>query len=300
MKTEDYPSVVAVVLNWNQVELTITCLESLYSQEKINLQLVVVDNGSTDRSARILRERFSGINIIENAYNMGFAGGFNVGISYALKLGVENLFLVNNDTFADPLMLRILVENMQPGVGILSPAIYYASAPDKLWSVGGMINPLLLEIVDFHMHGLSIPAPVIERDFLPSCAWLVRREVFEKIGLLDERFFPIYYDDLDFCLRTRRAGFRILLVRDARLWHKVAQSSGGEHKPRERYLMARNGAYYFRKNMRWWQFPFIILYRMGSTLLWTLRLLIKPDIEALRAYLKGLLDGWLGAAPGEK
>ncbi len=297
MLIDNYPSVYAIIVNWNKPNLTIDCIDSLFHQNNINLQLVVVDNGSKDESVRLIKEKFSGIDIIENPHNLGFSGGFNVGINYALEKGAQNLFLVNNDTVADPQMLHILMKNFKPERSILSPAIYYADAPDKLWSVGGKINPVLLEIIDLHLNGPSIPSAVVEKDFLPCCAWLIRREVFESIGLFDQVFSPAYYEDLDFCLRARRAGFHITLVRDAKLWHKVSQSSGGEHKPRERYLMARNSGYYFRKNMRWWQSPFIVLFRMGSAFLWTLRLLIRPDIEALRAFLKGLFDGWLRPLP---
>lgn len=295
-----YPEIFVVVLNWNQADLTIECLESLCQQEEVSLSITVVDNGSADGSPALIRERFPKINIIENGVNLGFAGGNNVGIAQALKQGFKYIFVVNNDTYADPKMLHRLVEALKPGIGITAPAIYYASSPEELWSVGGKINPILLEVIGIYARRRKIPAPLVERDFLPACAWLVDRQVFEKVGLLDESFFPIYYEDLDFCLRTRRAGFRLQLVRDARLWHKVSQSSGGEHKPQERYLMARNSGYYFRKNMRFWQIPWIVLYRTGSALLWTFRLIFKRDFAALRAYWKGLLDGWLGVMPKAK
>lgn len=288
-----------IILNWNQLNDTIECIDSITNQTYKDLDIVVIDNGSTDNSAFEIRKRYPEIKVIENEKNLGFQGGMNVGIRYALSNNAELILLLNNDIIADPGMIRHLLENFPDDAGIVSPIMYYYSKPSEIWSSGGDINPILIESIKSHKNKKKIDnsTGLIERDFLPSCAWVVRKDVFEKIGYLDEVYFPIYYDDLDFCLRTRRAGYKLYINTSAKLWHKVSASSGGEYNPRERYLMARNSGYYFRKNMKFWQSPFILFHRCGSAILWTGRLLIKRDYIGLKNYWKGLLVGWFGPMP---
>jgi GT2 family glycosyltransferase len=283
----------AVLLNWNQYQDTRESIESLLKQKGVSIHFTLVDNGSVDDSVQRLRETFPWLEIIENGKNLGFAPGNNVGIRHVLDLGAQNILLINNDIDADPDMLKHMVEHLKSGVGIVCPAIYYFNNPDTIWSAGGKFNPLLLEMITSQRSSGFLTQEVIERDFMPSCAWLVQRDVFETVGLLDERFF-LYYDDLDYCLRLRKMGYKILLVPQARLWHKVSQSSGGENKPRERYFMGLSSGLYFRKHMRFWQVPFILPFRLVSALSWTFRLSRKKNMAGIRSYWKGLSKGWLG------
>ncbi len=290
---ESAPTVFAVTLNWNRPQDTLACLDSLRRQQPVAPKLLVVDNGSTDESVELIRSAYADVELLETGRNLGFAAGFNVGIRYALKHGAEYIFLVNNDTVAHPSMLAQLLSSATATVGIVAPAIFYADQPDCIWSVGGAISPWLLEMTDHHGRGQPMPTAPVERDFLSGCALLVRREVFEQIGLFDENFF-MYYEDLDFCLRARRQGYRLLLVPQARLWHQVSQSSGGADSPMERFYMALNSGRYFRKHMRGWQYLTILPHRALSALRWTLRLMWRRDGMALKAYWRGLLKGWLG------
>ncbi len=286
--------VLIYVLNWNQPDLTLDCVNSLLDQKgDIESKITIIDNGSADDSIEIFQKELpETIAIISNQKNLGFQGGMNTGISDALQKDAEFILLLNNDTVADPYMLDNLVNRFPEDAGLVSPLMLYYDHPDRAWSIGGKINLVFLEITKPYQEFLPIPEKILERDFLPSCAWLIKRTVFETVGYLDERFFPIYYDDLDFCLRVRRAGFRIYLIPQAKLWHKVSLSVGGQYSPTERYLMARNSGYYFRKNMRCWQAPLIFLYRLGSAFLWTFRLIIKGNMTALKSYWKGFFEGW--------
>lgn len=293
MDSSTVPDVHVVILTWNHIEDTVECLDSMVSQEGVRAHIIVVDNGSTDDTVATLRRRYPEVIVIENGRNLGVPAGFNVGIRYALAKDVENILLLNNDTVAHPQMLYHLVNQLDRKTGIVSPLIYYASEPQKVWSIGGMINPLLLEMVKPQGGNVSPPEHTTLRTFLPSCATLVKRYVFEEAGMFDERFSPIYYDDLDFCLRAMRKGIGLAVVPEAVLWHKVSQSSGGEYKPRERYYMARNSGIYFRKNMFFWQAPLILPYRLGSAILWTWRLSRKRNFSGLRAYWLGLYHGWI-------
>ena len=280
------------MLNWNRAQDSGECIDSLLAQINVNLHIMVVDNGSIDNSVEFLNNRYPQIEILVQDRNLGFPAGMNKGIQYALSKRAQYIFLINNDTVTSPDMMEKLLNDMKPGVGIVAPAIFYAKPADRVWSIGGMINPILLEMPISSGKVARLPEHTIARDFVSGCAMLVKNEVFQKVGGFDERFSPAYYEDLDLCLRVRKAGFTILLEPQAKLWHKVSLSSGGECNPHERYLMARNSAIYFRKHMRFWQAPFILAYRSASALRWTARLIRRKDTKAWVAYMKGLMDGW--------
>jgi GT2 family glycosyltransferase len=133
---------------------------------------------------------------------------------------------------------------------------------------------------------------VIERDFLLGCAMLMTRALLEKVGLFDTGYHPAYYEDVDLCVRARRAGFRLLLVPSAKMWHKVSATGGGINSPCERYFMARHSVRYFRKYVHGWRWIVVAPYRLGSALKTTLRLAREKRFESVQAYWRGLRDGW--------
>ena len=290
-KTRDGFEVYVVVLNWNRAGDTLECLGSMASQQDVTLHIIVVDNGSTDHSVEQIRAIFPAVELISTGANLGFPGGMNIGIRRALQSGAEKVLLLNNDTIADAQMIRNLVDGLKPEYGCAAPAIYYADSPDQLWSTGVNIHLLLLEMWANHP---VIPEHPLEKTFFTGCALLVRRSVFYQIGLLDESFFPWYYEDLDFSLRVLRAEIRMVLVPRAKLWHKISQSSDGSNSPRVRFLMARNSAWYFRKHMRWWQVPIIVGHRFMSAVKTSILLITTRDWKGMKAHWIGLIVGWLG------
>lgn len=299
MDTHRKAGLAVIVLNWNHPENTIDCVQSLKKQEGVEpFDIFIIDNGSTDDSVAQFHTRFPDIEVVENGRNLGFQGGMNTGIKLALKRDYTYVMLLNDDTVATPDMLATLIRLMPADAHLVSPGIYYISEPDLLCSLGNDFNPLLLESTSPHKKSYAPPAAdVLRYEFLPAHAWLVKTDVFKEIGLIDESYFPLYYDDLDFCLRMTRRGFKLYLIPPAKLLHKISVSMGGQNSPNERYFMARNSAYYFRKHMRFWNVPFVVLFRFGSALSWTARLLTQKNPEAVKHYWKGLRDGWFGELP---
>jgi len=287
-----YPLVYVVVVTWNQCETTLQCLESLIQMVYPRFRIVVVDNGSTDETAETIRSRFPGVEIIVNERNLGYPGGCNVGLRYALERGAEYIFAINNDVLVDPLILDELVREITPDVGIMAPKVYFAHDPKRIWSVGGRQNHLTLEMRCRGDGELDQGQwnEVLERDYLIGCAHLFSRSLLREIGLLDAGYF-LYYDDLDICIRARQAGYRLLMVPRARMWHRVADSSGGVGTPRERYYMARSNMRFLRKHVRGCQWLFVIPYRTGSIIKTLLRLMWHQRWDSALAYLHGLYDG---------
>lgn len=246
-----------VILNYNGGEDVLECIESVLQLEKKDWEskIVVVDNKSTDESLKEIRKLKTKIKLIENKENLGFAGGNNVGIKYALENGADWIFLLNNDTTIkkDCLVQLIKAANSDRKIGLLGPKIYFYPGCEfhlkryqkkergqVIWYGGGVIdwqNMLAShrgvdEVDKGQYHQLE------ETDFISGCAMLIKREVFEKVGLLDERFF-LYYEDVDFCLRSQKAGFKTVFVPQAIVWHKN-KGTGRSGQPYQEYYMARN------------------------------------------------------------
>lgn len=243
-------SVSIVILNWNRKKETIECLKSLTQLTATNYQLttVVVDNGSSDGSVeQIKNSKFKNKNdgvklkIIENKENLGFAGGNNVGIKYALDNGADFILLLNNDTIVDKNLIVQLIKavNQHKDAGVLSPKIYFApgfefhkerykkSEQGKvIWYAGGDIDWANVyganHGVDEVDHGQY--DKVAETDFATGAAMFLRREALKDVGLFDERYF-MYLEDADLSMRLKRHGWKVLYAPSAHLWHKVAASS---------------------------------------------------------------------------
>jgi hypothetical protein len=221
-----------VVLNWNGLEDTRALLRSLRAcraPEGWTNAVLVVDNGSSDGSATALEMEFPEIAVLALGENRRFAGGNNAGLKDALDRGADAVMLLNNDTEADPALCErlLLALEQDPDAGAAAPLIYFAPPSQQIWYAGGRCVPAL----GFAAHrGLRSRDDgryrAVERTgYLTGCCLLATRAAWERVGPLDERYF-IYAEDADWCLRARAAGFKLLFVPTARLWHKVSSTTG--------------------------------------------------------------------------
>jgi len=222
------PKVSIIILNWNGFDDTKECIESLLKVGYENYSVIVVDNGSRGNDAEKLREFFNGkITVLETGKNLGFAGGVNVGIRYALKnYNPDYILLLNNDTIVGKNFLRILVKALETKeeYGIAGPKIYYYDAPQKIWYAGGRLTTYLIH---FHIGEGKYDAEKYNKpyitDFVTGACMLIKRKVIEKIGLLDTVYF-LGWEDIDYCIRAKKVGFKCLYVPYSVIWHKVSSS----------------------------------------------------------------------------
>jgi len=295
------PLVFAITLNWNRLNDTVRCIDSLINQTYTNLRVLVVDNHSDDGSPEEIAKLFPEVEQILNQENLGFAKGINIGLRRALSDNADYVFISNNDAFISLDSIEILINHVVDNTGALAPLVYYTNPPNKIWSTGGYIHPWTLERTD-KWAGKSDPGnwpDKIELDFVPGCGMFFPRETLIEVGLFDEDF-PMYYEDMDLCLRIRRAGLSTHVVPNAKMWHKVASSSGGSDMPYERYWMARSSIRYFNKHVRGFQVPVVILWRTGSAIRTTYRLLLQKRWQSINAYWSGLKDGLIDIQRGNK
>jgi GT2 family glycosyltransferase len=239
-----WPRVYVIILSWNGREDTLQCLSSVQAVDYSRYRVLVVDNASTDGSAEAIRAAFPAVELLANRSNLGFAAGNNVGIEYALQRGADYLFLLNNDTQVERTVLAELVRagEADPKVGLASPKVYYLDRPQVIYYAGARQGrlPLLPRLIGT---GETRSATAGERgqveqpqevDYVWGQAMLIKSQVIASVGLLDPRFF-MYYEDADYCLRAKDAGYKIVCVPQARVWHQVAKGTEGDYLTRWQY-----------------------------------------------------------------
>lgn len=237
----DQPLVFIVILNTNRREDTLACLDSLADMTYQNYKTIVLDNASTDGSVEAIRAAHPDVEIISLTANKGYAGNNNVGIQAALDQQADWILVLNEDTVLDPDCIGQLaaVGESAADVGIVGPMVYHFDEPTIIQSAGGAMNAKLdaWHLAENEPDQGQYQA-THEVDWISGCAMMVRREVVEQLGMLDERFF-YYWEETEWCLRTKRGGWRILHVPAAKLWHKGVQR---DYKP------SPNVTYYNTRN----------------------------------------------------
>lgn len=241
-----------IVLNYKGLKETLECLDSLRKVKNKNFDIIVIDNGSQDGSKEEL-SKISDIHFIASNKNLGYSGGNNLGIKRALKNGAEGVVILNNDTVVDPGFLNTLEEDRSIA-DILSPKIYFYKGnefhKDKykkkdlgnvIWYAGGKID--WSNIIGIHEGVDEVDQGQFnqpnEIEFATGACIFVKKEVFEKIGLFEEKYF-LYLEDMDFCVRAKKADFRIFFEPRSVIWHKNASSSGGSGSALQDYYITRN------------------------------------------------------------
>lgn len=243
-----------IVLNYSGLKNTLECLSSIKKLDKNRnlIEIIVVDNNSNDGSQETLK-KIPDIKLIQNKENLGYTGGNNVGIELALKGQAEYIVIINNDTILDPLFLKNILSATKNG-DIISPKIYFEKGYEfhksryarsqlgkVIWYAGGQID--WQNIIGIHLGVDEVDSGQFSKskeiDFATGACMLVKREVFEKIGFFDDKYF-LYLEDMDFSVRAKRAGFRIRFQPKAVIWHKNASSVGGSGSKLQDYYISRN------------------------------------------------------------
>ena len=241
-RTAGRESTAAMVLNYRTADQTWLAARSIETST-VRPQLWVVDNGSADGSLQRLAAALPGVGLLDTGRNLGFAAGCNVGIRAALEAGADFVLLVNSDAVLAPDALEKLLDAAaaNPHAGVVAPVIVSREEPDRVASAGirfSLTTGRMRHIAAGRPVSLLPPAPVHHVDAVSGCVMLVRRRAFEKAGVFDEAFF-FSFEDIEFCLRVRRAGFDVLCVPDAVAYHEGGRSIG-RTSPDRVYFAARN------------------------------------------------------------
>ncbi len=248
------PLVSLITVNYNQPEVTAAFLRSLSCLEYTNWEVIVVDNASPDHSSAFLTKEFPFITHISSPVNLGFAGGNNIGLHFAKG---EYLFLINNDTEVTPGLVGGLVRYLQehPGCGIACPKIKYFYMPDTIQYAGAIgLHPLTSRSIDIGYlekdQGQFNDTRITD---LPNgAAMMISAAHVREVGPMSELFF-LYYEELDWAARFRKAGYPVHYVGTAEVFHKESVSTG-KNSAFKTYYLYRNRFLYVRRNyqgIRW-------------------------------------------------
>ena len=254
------PSLAIVIVSWNSFDVTANCLLTLRAVDYPNFTTIVVDNGSEDDSVAQFRQQYPEVILLENDENLGFTGGNNRGIQYAIDEQFDYIMLLNNDTLVEPDFASILVKRLEEDekLGAVQPKIMYNQERHVIWNAGGFFNSFFFL---FNTRGLDETDKgqydsAGKVDWITGCCFLTRRSVIEQIGLLDDKFF-IYYEDSDWSFKIRKLGFNLLYEPATQIYHEVGMSNQnrkdhneGVVSPFTYYHIIRNHLFMLRRYSR--------------------------------------------------
>lgn len=294
------PLVAIVILNWNGASDTIESLNSLSSLTYPNFHVVLVDNGSSDDSVARLRahETTYPLQFIETGVNLGYAGGNNAGIRKAIEQSADFILVLNNDTVVAPDVLERLLDAAKENkaAGVFSARVFYYDDPERVWFDRAHWSPRTLSLEWPGQGSLEaeLQATPLESDYASGAALFFRTEVAREIGLLDEDFFLVW-EEVDWCFRARKSGWKVISVPRAKVWHKIGVSFGSESSPLRTYFSTRNRLLWFARHA-----PFKAKLRLWIQTLQRLlpRFVLGASGSAVSKRIVWALKDWIAALFG--
>lgn len=236
---------VVVVLSFRGRDDTLACLESLLSDPH-DYSVLVVDNGSFDGVLEEAARRHPDVSTLQTGRNLGFAGGMNAGLRWAMGRGATTITVLNNDTICTPDAVQALERYAADGA-IVSPQVDYLAPPGRIWFAGGVVDAdtslprhLAESELDAMPEGTCSPTGT-----LAGCCLTARADVWRRVGLFDERYF-LLFEDAELSLRANRLGVPLLVCRQVRILHRVSASFTGDFSYLGLYFYARNGLLFAR------------------------------------------------------
>ncbi len=287
------PNVATIIVNWKLKEDTVWCIKSV-QQSDTQTDIIVIDNGSSDGSVEYISRKCPGVELICLPKNIGFGPACNQVVSKLLNEKKHDfIFFLNNDATVSATTLSELLRaaRIYPDAGIFGAKVYYSDKPDTIWYAGAHRRQGVLAITDVARGQLDCERFQFcrEVDYIFGAAMMVRCAVFDRIGLFDNRFF-LYMEDLDLCIRAQKAGFALLFVPDAKVWHKGSASTSKKVSLR-RYFMAKSTLHFLRKHTT-------AISRLPVFMFWVFIYLNDIFADIIRGDMATLKAGWFGFVHG--
>jgi len=284
------PLVSIITVNYNQAHVTCEMLRSVNTLTYPHVEVIVVDNGSTENPVSKIKSVVPSAKVIVSEKNLGFAGGNNLGIKESKG---EYLFFVNNDTELTTDIIEKLLEpfEVNPRLGIVSPKIYYYEKKDLIQYAGYTpLNPCTARnqtIGQFEVDKGQYNQPH-STPYAHGAAMMVSRAAIEKAGMMPECFF-LYYEEMDWCEQIRKAGFEIFYEPKAKIYHKESVSVG-KLSPMKTYYLTRNRILFMRRNASVLNFIlfvfFLALFTIPKNIL---MYCLKGEFKLARSFIQGVM-----------
>lgn len=296
------PKVAIVILNWNGYELTRNCLLSLRNISFESYKIILVDNGSSDNSLIKLKEEFREVIYLSNKENLGFTGGNNVGVRYALEKEFDHILLLNNDTIVERGFLNPLVNFLESNsdYAAVQPKICYEGKRNIIWNAGGgFFKPLNMTwSIGAGKEDLGQFDKEFDTEWITGCAFMVKASYLNMVGLFDESYFA-YYEDVDWSFRLKKAGGKLRYLPKSKIFHVVSASSKkkkgkeGVISPLVHYLRIRNHLFLTRSHSGNIAFAFSLIYQTVKMITFIGIMLVRGRFTKAKAILRGFMEGIL-------
>ena len=282
------PKVSIILVNYNGEKDTLDCISSLEKITYNNYEIIIVDNASKNQGK--LEEILpTEVVLIKAKENLGFSGGNNLGIEYAMVHGSRYVLLINNDTVVERDFLDRLVEVAEnnENVGIVTGKILFYSEPNRIWFGGGEAN--IEKAIVHHLENRQIDkksSEIKDISFVTGCLMLISKEAISKVGMLDNSYF-MYSEDVDYCCRIAKEHFRMIYTPLSVIYHKISVSTGGKDSPFSQYYRTRNDMIVIKKyaNNKVKAFFYYLLRLLKRNIIGQFQ--IKYTLNGIKAYLQG-------------
>jgi GT2 family glycosyltransferase len=275
-----------IIVAYNRAQVLRACLSSIMKSEYPNYVVIVVDNASTDDTYNTVKSQFPSVVLVRSDKNLGYTGGNNLGIKYALqRKGCDSFLILNEDTVVPPNLLTELVDVMDknPKIGLVNPTILDFETQHYVCNSYGKYN-FYLGVGYKSLLNKNKPQTI---DLLRGTCFLIKKQVVESIGLMDEDFF-LYFDEADLSYRITKAGYVMVFSPEAKVYHQISHSFSGWANPVALYYSTRNELLFARKHLNFMIFwplwiPRFILRIIHS-------LLVSGDIKHIKFMMRGIID----------
>lgn len=288
-----YPLVSLITVNYNQIEVTCELFDSLRELDYPNLEIILVDNGSKEDKTSVIATKYPEVKIIVSEENLGFAGGNNLAVDVAKG---EYLFFINNDTEIPLNTIPTLLKAFDtiPNLGMVSPKLLYwpdqKGVDEVIQYVGA--TPVSNFTARNEIIGEMEPdknqyTELKETPYAHGAAMMIPRTVIDEVGPMSEDFF-LYYEELDWCERIRKGGYKIYVEPNAYVYHKESISVG-KMSTLKTYYLTRNRIFFVRRNRSAFNiFMFSMFLIFVTVPKNVLMYLIRGDFDHVKAFLKGV------------
>ena len=294
------PSIAVILVNWKKYNLTSNCIDSLNKSNYKNFKIILVDNEYSEKSLIDLRNKHKELIVFKEKNNLGFAGGNNIGIRYALENDYDYIMLLNNDTEVTENFILPLVERIEKDhfLGAVQPLILNFSNKSIIWNAGGKLNKFL-GLTSTRLNNNKLNSSIVFDDYtdwISGCCILIKSEILTKVGLLDEKFFN-YYEDVDWSLRMKSLGYDLGFVKESIIYHHGSSSSKnkknkeGVISSKIHYFNIRNHILLLKKHKNLFNFFGIVFFQIIKITSYIFYFLIRFRFNKLTMVLKGLKHG---------
>ncbi len=304
MPSNNSKSVAIILINWNSYEYTRKCIQSLLAMTFEDFDIILVDNGSKDGSDQQLLKDFPELIFLKIINNIGFTGSNNLALNYCINRKYNYSILLNNDTIVEPDFLKVLVKYLDghPEVGAIQPQIYFEHDRRLLWNAGSYFNKWTgrASTVGYNKRSAKTSNDLKEVDWITGCGFLLRTELLERSGLLDESLF-MYFEDVDLSFRIKDLGYKLMYHPESIIYHIAGAAYKTKKKTKEgnvnpivHYHAARNQIWIIKKYLNPIQKISAYAYVFTYFTVVISYFLVRWRIGKLKAYLKGIKDGLKG------